>query len=88
MGSAHCTLIPYWAERSGRTTLRAPQVSPRGGELSSEHHGDHVRIGGHAVSYSIGFLHASWPQPPRLTFHPEATSTNPGTREPALSRRQ
>lgn len=56
-GSAHCTLIPYWAERLGRTKLHARQVSLRGGELFCEHRGDRVGIGGHAVTYSSGFLH-------------------------------
>jgi PhzF family phenazine biosynthesis protein len=58
-GSAHCTLIPYWAERLGRPTLRALQVSPRGGELFCEHRGERVGIGGRAVTYSSGFLHVS-----------------------------
>jgi PhzF family phenazine biosynthesis protein len=58
-GSAHCTLIPYWAERLGRTKLHARQVSQRGGELFCEHRGDRVGIGGHAVTYSSGFLHVS-----------------------------
>jgi PhzF family phenazine biosynthesis protein len=58
-GSAHCTLIPYWAERLGRPTLRALQVSPRGGELLCEHRGPRVGIGGRAVTYSSGFLHVS-----------------------------
>jgi len=58
-GSAHCTLIPYWAERLGRTKLHARQVSQRGGELFCEHRDDRVGIGGHAVTYSSGFLHVS-----------------------------
>ena len=58
-GSAHCTLIPYWAQRLGRKTLRARQISPRGGELFCEHRGERVGIGGHAVTYSSGFLHVS-----------------------------
>ena len=58
-GSAHCTLIPYWAERLGRPTLRALQVSSRGGELFCEHRGERVGIGGRAVTYSSGFLHVS-----------------------------
>ena len=33
-GSAHCTLIPFWAERFGKTKMFARQVSLRGGELS------------------------------------------------------
>lgn len=56
-GSAHCTLIPYWAGRLRRPTLRARQVSPRGGELFCEHRGERVGIGGRAVTYSSGFLH-------------------------------
>lgn len=56
-GSAHCTLIPYWAKRLERPTLRARQISPRGGELVCEHRGDRVGIGGRAVTYSSGFLH-------------------------------
>jgi predicted PhzF superfamily epimerase YddE/YHI9 len=58
-GSAHCTLIPYWAERLGRTMLRARQASPCGGVLFCEHRGERVGIGGHAVTYSSGFLHIS-----------------------------
>lgn len=55
-GSAHCTLIPYWAERLGKTELHALQVSPRGGELFCEDRGERVAIGGRAVTYSSGFL--------------------------------
>jgi predicted PhzF superfamily epimerase YddE/YHI9 len=58
-GSAHCTLIPYWAERLGRTKLHARQVSLRRGELFCEHRGDRVGIGGRAVTYSSGSLHVS-----------------------------
>jgi predicted PhzF superfamily epimerase YddE/YHI9 len=32
-GSAHCTLIPYWAKRLGKTVMHARQLSARGGEL-------------------------------------------------------
>lgn len=56
-GSAHCTLIPYWAARLGKTKLRARQVSQRGGELFCELRGERVGIGGHAVTYSSGHLH-------------------------------
>jgi PhzF family phenazine biosynthesis protein len=58
-GSAHCTLIPYWAERLGRPRLNALQVSQRGGELFCEHRGERVSIAGRAVTYSSGFLHVS-----------------------------
>ena len=56
-GSAHCTLIPYWADRLGRTKLRAMQLSTRGGELFCVHRGERVSIGGRAVTYSTGFIH-------------------------------
>ncbi len=51
-GSAHSTLIPYWAGRLGKTILLAKQVSARGGLLYCELAGDRVKIGGHAVLYS------------------------------------
>lgn len=53
-GSAHCTLIPYWANRLGKTKMFARQVSRRGGELFCELSGDRVLIGGKAVLYSRG----------------------------------
>jgi len=57
-GSAHCTLIPYWSRRLGKTTLRARQISRRGGELSCELRiapgGDRVLIGGEVVEYLRG----------------------------------
>ena len=53
-GSAHCTLIPYWAGRLGKTKLFARQISKRGGELFCEFAGDRVLIGGKAVLYSRG----------------------------------
>jgi len=56
-GAAHCTLIPYWAERLKRSELRARQISPRGGELFCEHRSERVGIGGRAVTYSAGFLY-------------------------------
>jgi len=55
-GSAHCSLIPYWAQRLGKTTLRARQVSRRGGELDCALHGDRVSIGGRAVRYLEGTI--------------------------------
>lgn len=53
-GSAHCTLIPYWAQRLGKAKLFARQVSRRGGELSCELAGNRVHIGGKAVLYLSG----------------------------------
>jgi predicted PhzF superfamily epimerase YddE/YHI9 len=50
-------LIPYWAERLGKTKLHARQLSARGGELFCELRGDRVGVGGRAVLYSSGQLH-------------------------------
>ncbi|HYH18577.1 MAG TPA: PhzF family phenazine biosynthesis protein [Azospirillum sp.] len=55
-GSAHCTLIPYWAARLGKTKLSARQVSARGGALACEQRGDRVKIGGKAVLYLEGTI--------------------------------
>jgi len=56
-GSAHCTLIPYWAERLGKTEFFARQVSARGGELFCELRGDRVKIGGNATLYMKGEIY-------------------------------
>jgi predicted PhzF superfamily epimerase YddE/YHI9 len=56
-GSAHCTLIPYWAEKLGKTSLHARQVSARGGELFCQLRGDRVEIAGHAVLYLKGKIY-------------------------------
>ena len=51
-GSAHCTLIPYWAEKLGKQTLVARQLSQRGGTIVCEMRGERVGIGGQAVLFS------------------------------------
>lgn len=53
-GSAHCTLVPYWAVRLGRNRLSARQVSTRGGELDCELRGDRVILGGQALTVLEG----------------------------------
>lgn len=55
-GSAHCSLVPYWARRLGRTRLRARQVSQRGGELHCELRGERVSIAGRAVIFLEGTI--------------------------------
>ena len=55
-GSAHCTLIPYWAERLGKARLKARQISARIGELSCEHRGERVTIAGRCVLYMEGAI--------------------------------
>jgi PhzF family phenazine biosynthesis protein len=56
-GSAHCTLTAYWAERLGKNTLFARQVSRRGGEIYCELAGDRVKLGGDAVLYLKGEIY-------------------------------
>jgi len=55
-GSAHCTLVPYWARRLAKTQLHARQVSARGGELFCEYRGERVTIAGRAVRYLEGTI--------------------------------
>jgi predicted PhzF superfamily epimerase YddE/YHI9 len=53
-GSAHCALVPLWAEKLGKTELTAKQVSRRGGDLLCELKGDRVLLRGHAVTFLRG----------------------------------
>jgi predicted PhzF superfamily epimerase YddE/YHI9 len=53
-GSSHCTLVPYWAKRLGKTELNARQLSRRGGALTCALKGDRVSIAGRAVLYLEG----------------------------------
>ncbi len=55
-GSAHCTLVPYWAHELGKKKLHAVQVSRRGGELFCEHVKDRVKMAGQAVKYLEGII--------------------------------
>lgn len=55
-GSAHSTLIPFWAQRLGRDRMLARQLSVRGGELLCGLQGDRVAIGGTAVKVMEGEL--------------------------------
>ncbi len=53
-GSAHTTLIPFWANRLGKTELTALQLSARGGQLWCTLSGERVFIAGKAVTYLRG----------------------------------
>ena len=55
-GSAHCMLAPFWAERLGKTTLHARQVSARGGAVQCTVAGDRVKLAGRAVQYLEGTI--------------------------------
>ena len=53
-GSAHSTLIPYWAGRLNKTSMKALQLSRRGGEIFCQDAGARVKIGGKAVTFFRG----------------------------------
>ena len=53
-GSAHTKLASFWAEKLGKKTLKAKQISKRGGELSLEVKGERVFITGQAIRFSRG----------------------------------
>jgi PhzF family phenazine biosynthesis protein len=55
-GSAHSTLVPYWANHLGKNTLTARQLSRRGGLLHCAFNDERVDIGGHAVTYLVGHI--------------------------------
>ena len=55
-GSAHCELAPYWAQRLGKNSLAARQVSKRGGELLCEAKDDRVLISGAAVTIIVATM--------------------------------
>ena len=55
-GSAHCSLVPYWAHRLGKTQLKARQLSARGTTINCELHGDRVWMFCSACLYLEGAL--------------------------------
>lgn len=56
-GSAHCTLVPYWAKRLGKKQLRGRQISSRVGDFTCEDRGERVSIAGNAHLYLEGKIH-------------------------------
>ena len=53
-GSAHCSLIPFWANRLQKNELKAIQLSDRIGNLKCINKENRVIISGQARTYSIG----------------------------------
>lgn len=53
-GSAHCSLIPFWATRLNKNELKAQQISERIGKLNCINKENRVIISGQARTYSIG----------------------------------
>ena len=56
-GSAHSSLIPFWAKRLGKEKLTAHQLSKRGGILYCQDKGDRVKISGNAILYLAGEIY-------------------------------
>lgn len=55
-GSIHCTLAPFWSERTGKQAFRAHQLSSRGGRMQCRIVGNRVRISGAARLYLEGTI--------------------------------
>jgi len=55
-GSAHCSLIPFWAGRLNKKIMLAFQLSDRLGKLNCVDNGNRVLISGQAKTYSVGSL--------------------------------
>ena len=55
-GSTHCMIVPYWAEKLGKTEIVAYQASERSGTLYAKLAGDRVKIAGKAVLFSVAEL--------------------------------
>lgn len=55
-GSAHCSLVPYWAGRLRKTRLQCRQISARGGNLDCELRDGRVFMTGTAVTFMQGVV--------------------------------
>lgn len=55
-GSAHSTLVPYWAKRLNKKCFIAKQLSSRGGVLNCELLEDSIKISGEAITYLSGTI--------------------------------
>ena len=56
-GSAHCTLVPLWAERLSTSSLTGYQASQRGGTIVAKHCEGRVKLQGQAVATVVGKLY-------------------------------
>ena len=50
-GSAFTQLMPYWATRLDQSSMRAKQISPRGGVVAIKMEDGRVKITGSAITY-------------------------------------
>ena len=70
-GSAHCSLVPYWAKVLKKNKLHALQLSERTGELWCELSGDRVLISGYAITYMQGTISITIKPPSNLVAFTE-----------------
>lgn len=64
-GSLHAQVVPYWAARLGRTTLRARQLSRRGASIRCTLVGNRVRLSAGVVPVVAGTIELPDGQPAR-----------------------
>jgi PhzF family phenazine biosynthesis protein len=55
-GSAHTSLVPFWAHRLNQLEFEARQLSARGGFLECQLMGERVLISGRSCTYMIGSI--------------------------------
>ena len=55
-GSAHCSLVPYWHDKTGKTEFEAEQRSARRGQLHCTLSENRVLVRGHALTFSTATL--------------------------------
>ena len=55
-GSIQCSLVPYWAGRTGKQTFRVRQLSSRGARMWCTLAGDRVKIAGETKLYLHGTI--------------------------------
>jgi PhzF family phenazine biosynthesis protein len=55
-GSSHCSLVPYWSKRLGKSEMVAAQLSPRGGIIHCRIEGPRVYLSGEACTYLKGTI--------------------------------
>lgn len=57
-GSAHTQIVPYWTQRLGKSSIKARQLSPRGGAMICHHTDTHrIRLVAEAVPYLKGEIY-------------------------------
>ncbi len=58
-GSAHCMIANFWADRLGKTEIKARQISARGGDILCRVKGDRISLVGQARLYMKGQIHVA-----------------------------